>query len=150
MDGSLSTQPLHPDHIVLYRSKHVTTPDEELILTHLRYGDPNVMENHCRVWMSDDVPIAIAGVNIVWPGYGVVYLFASTEAKMNPKSLVQWVRGRIQELEDRLELRRVEMTCPINHMLIKWGNLLGFEVEGILRKYSPSGEDHVVMSRVSE
>lgn len=63
-------------------------------------------------------------------------------------SLVKKVRFLIQAYHERYKILRMDMVTEVDPVFIRWGKVLGFEVEGTLRCYGPGGEDYLLQSRV--
>jgi hypothetical protein len=82
---------------------------------------------------------------------GAVELWALT-SKLCSKYSLAFHRTLKKHLEIFIKannLRRVQMTVSQDYSEgIKWAKALGFEPEGILRKYGPDGSDYIMMGRV--
>jgi hypothetical protein len=97
----------------------------------------------------DGVPMVCGGVLPYWPGRGQVWCVFNEESK---ESFVPVLRG-IKKFLDSVDFRRIEICVPcdepITETAARRAQLLGFEIECLrAKKYLPTGEDCVLMSRV--
>lgn len=78
----------------------------------------------------------------VYEGWSIL----SEDIKKIPVTVVRIARIAIRTLK----ARRIQMTTRFDLECGKrWARLLGFEQEGILRKYGPDGADHILYARVA-
>lgn len=86
---------------------------------------------------------AIGGILPVWEGVGEIWLIPTRLAKTKPVSLARHIKLGLLDMEKSLELRRLQavVRCGFDrgHDLVKF---LGFQSEGVMRKYGPDGEDY--------
>jgi RimJ/RimL family protein N-acetyltransferase len=67
----------------------------------------------------------------------------------NPLAVVREIRRRVQEGFDRHGLRRIQaIIADDNPRAVKLMRQAGFEVEGLLRAYSPDGKDCFILGRL--
>lgn len=83
--------------------------------------------------------LACAGVAFQGFGMGVLWAFVAKDAGRHMVKLDRCVR-RLLGLTD---LKRIEAATEASFKQgCRWLELLGFEQEGLMRRYGPNGEDH--------
>jgi hypothetical protein len=99
--------------------------------------------------MVDDRIIAAAGVVRLLPGSGEAWALVTPLIHRYPIAFFRAVRESLESIILELKLHRVQSTVKVNDKRsVKFLIKLGFEIEGLLRKYSPDGLDHFIMGRV--
>ena len=94
--------------------------------------------------LADGRPIACAG--IASPGFGIGTLWAVVAKDAGPHFVA--LDRCVRRFLSIPKLRRIEATSEVSFAQgCRWLELLGFQSEGILRKYGPKGEDHMRYSR---
>ena len=89
---------------------------------------------------ADGEPICCGGVATTGFGMGMLWAFVSAQAA-HRLVRIDRVARRLLEVAD---LRRIEATTEQDFRQgCRWLELLGFQSEGIMRKYGPDGSDHV-------
>lgn len=90
--------------------------------------------------------LACAGVAFQGFGMGVLWAFVSKDAGPHFVKLDRCVR----RLLDLSNLKRIEATTEVSFTQgCRWLSLLGFENEGRMRAYGPTGEDHYRFARIT-
>lgn len=106
-----------------------------------RAGHPTV-----AIWADGQV-IGVMGFSQYWRGVGVVSAIFTDDVNKYPLAFYRAVRRRLDEL--MTGLHRVEMTVKLDYEQgIRFAEALGFEREGILRKYTADGSDCVMFGRI--
>ena len=99
--------------------------------------------------IQDGHLVLSAGVWQLWPGVGEAWLLPSARLLARPRGPVRTVRRFLDEIAEREGYTRVQATTHADfergERFLKW---LGFEREGVLRKFGPDGSDHKIYSRV--
>ncbi len=73
----------------------------------------------------------------------------STRAEEYPISFVRHVRSRLKFYMDNLNITRMQAWARADKpFILKYNKLLGFEVEGLMRKFDPAGVDCYLLSIV--
>lgn len=99
--------------------------------------------------MYDGRVMCVGGVHNIWPGCGQVWLIPSVYALQHPMVFARQVRRILDVMIETHQLHRVQ--ALINTKLApgeRWIEMLGFTKEGVLRKYSPQGNDYFMYGRV--
>lgn len=99
------------------------------------------------VYADDGFVVACAGVHEFWEGYGLCWAFVSAKVKLYMPALV----GVVRDFLDRAPFHRLEAAVDVDfkngHRFIR---ALGFQREGLMRKYTSDKRDHVLYSIVKE
>ncbi len=93
--------------------------------------------------------IAIGGVSLIWPHVGSGWVLTS---ELIVKYKV-WTHRIIRDILDTAikvySLHRIESIILKNHnVCLKWAERLGFQREGLLRKYDSQGNDYWLFGRI--
>ncbi len=98
---------------------------------------------------KDDSPIAIFGGIDILPGILQVWGLISDDVRKCP---LGFHKAALHLLKAKFSggYRRVQMTVRSDFLCgWKWAKALGFQSEGIMRKYGPDGTDYILFSRVA-
>jgi len=101
----------------------------------------------CGTWWTlrrDDKIVIICGYHCLTNRTCEVSLYPSLSFVANPVAGFRALKKLLAE--QTKDFIRVQMTC--SEHLRSWGKHLGFEEEGILRKFGADGRDHVIMAIV--
>jgi|ERR1700677_4664655 len=137
---------------VPYKSEHLKFLLEQKMNAHLRSSLLPLLEafekSEAVTGLSDGVPMVCGGVLPYWKGRGQVWCVFNEESKA---SFVPVLRG-IKKFLDGVDFNRIEICVPcdeeITETAARRAQLLGFEIECLrAKKYLPTGEDCVLMSR---
>lgn len=112
-----------------------------------------VYEKNPSWTMRDDEGriVFFGGVTILWPGVGEAWSIMSELVEIHPLAVVREIRSRISEAFEAHGLRRVQaIVTDDNPRAVKLLQMAGFEVEGILRQYSPDGKDCYILGRLGQ
>jgi len=111
----------------------------------IEYGESLVKAGQCFTALDGDKILACAGVMDMWEGRVLAWALISGDCK---KNFVRIFKA-IKRFVDSHPADRIEATVDVNfdegHRLMK---LLGFEYEGLARKYLPDGRDVSMYARV--
>lgn len=67
------------------------------------------------------------------------------------KTILREVRKQLDIHEISEDLHRVQITIKFSHAhFVKWSQLLGFKMEGLMRAYDDEGNDYFLMARVND
>ena len=93
----------------------------------------------------DGFPEGVVGLQEVAPGVAQGWAVLSERALEHP---VRLTREILRQL-DRLPHRRIQILVYETHgKALRWARVLGFEVEGLLRRLGPEGQSYWVMGRL--
>ncbi len=140
-----------------------TPEDIALILPQEAQGDPlsvglgqeaiasgQVPLDMAVVARDEDCILGVAGVTEVWPGVARIWALLSQKIiDEHPRSMSRRVRRGIDQLWMSRKYHRIECTVLANHLKgVEFMEWLGFEREGTMRKYTPTGEDAYLYAKV--
>jgi len=87
--------------------------------------------------------VAVTGLAPLWDGVAEAWFLPTREVKNKKLRTIRLVRKEFDAAIERLKLRRVQAIVRSDftdaHKLAKF---LGFESEGLMRKYGPDGSDY--------
>jgi hypothetical protein len=99
--------------------------------------------------MVHNKPVAMFGIVYIWSGVGEMWSIISDDARRYPKQLTIVAKEFSDIAVQSLALRRLQITVRSDEpRSLRWAEFLGFENEGLLRKYSPDGVDTYILARV--
>lgn len=95
----------------------------------------------------DGKVICIAGLFEMWPGVAEVWTLMSDEAHRYGIAITRFIKKLIAEHTG--DYHRVQCTVAEDYEIShKWLNVLGFEREGLLRKFARTGDSYYMYARV--
>ncbi len=98
---------------------------------------------------DDGKIICIGGVTLMWKGVGAAWLLTSPIFPRNKIWVHRIIRDVVCEAIEVHKLHRVEALILEDHIVSqKWVNRLGFEEEGLLRKYDSSENNYYMFARI--
>jgi len=93
--------------------------------------------------------IACGGVHIMWEGVGEAWLVLSKEAYKSPISVARYTYQLFDTIMNENELWRVQASVHTDDdESVRFAEWLGFEDEGLMKKFGPDGADYIRMARV--
>lgn len=88
---------------------------------------------------------------IVVPGTFEVSALIGKSARKYPVGFFKQVQLSLKFYEILVKARRTQVTIRKGFpFLLKWIEMLGFEREGLMRKFGPEGDDYYLYARVKE
>lgn len=119
---------------------------------------PNVTEG-CKHsleygWMyalvdRDENLCGVVGGFPIWGGVASLGALFTPHLLKHPVSAIRVVRKLLDDGMKEHNLHRVEIAVQDNYRAgLRYAKALGFEPEGILRKYGPDQTDHVMFGRI--
>ena len=97
-----------------------------------------------------DVPVAIIGAALLWPGVASVIMFATDNWPSIAFAATRWVKR--EAIPVILAPRCHRLQCEAweeNRISRKWLLALGFDEEGVRRSYGKGGEHFVMYGRLT-
>ena len=114
-----------------------------------RDGEFYLTRGPCFSAILDGRVIGSAGIMTMWPGVGEAWLLFSKEVENHKRFVYETVTEYLITLVCDLDLRRVQAHCNANlPVAIRFLEQMGFEREGLMRKYGTDGSDHYLYSIV--
>lgn len=103
----------------------------------------------CITGLVDGRIVGVGGIDELWPGVGEVWLMLSYEVDRYPIRSYEVIRQGLLELIEHNDLWRVQAWGRVGfHQAHTLFRHLGFEVEGLARKYAPDGVDSILYAKV--
>jgi len=101
--------------------------------------------------LSDgDTILAVGGLHMMWFGVGEAWLLVSPKALDKPVALARYSKKLLHGIVEKTQVRRVQASVHTHDtramIFAEW---LGFEHEGIMRKYGLEGDDYFRMARIA-
>jgi len=111
----------------------------------------NMKEGPSFTLEVDGKVIWCGGIRVFWEGVGEAWCLISDEGARMPKTVFSSIKKILDFVQKDLALHRVQATARIDiPMFHKFLEHLGFEREGVLRKFLADGTDSYIYSRVRE
>ena len=145
--------------IVEYKKEHA----EWIFRNNLRDQDLGVLggidlsvfaaawENKGSAWslLNEKGVIGCGGMVLGEWRKGTAWLLLSELFYGNVRIVYKTIKVKLQEVVEEKKLRRVDMyvDCSLPKA-VRFGEALGFELEGRLRAFGPNGEDFFILGRV--
>jgi hypothetical protein len=122
----------------------------QMVAPEVQFESEQWLSEHARVVRKDGVTIAVFGVKPLWKGVGHVFGYVTADAKQYPKTLVCCGRAIMEEgCSPERGFWRLQATVESNfNRGIRYLMLLGFTIDGLLKRFGPDGNDHLMMSRL--
>jgi len=96
-------------------------------------------------------PIAVFGTVNIWHGVEEAWFLLEEQFRKYPYLMTRmgklFIRLKFQD--DSLHRLQITVRCDDNRA-VKWAECLGFQTEGVMRKYGPDGADFYIMSITKE
>lgn len=89
--------------------------------------------------------ICCAGIVNMWPGVGEAWFIASSKIHQYPKPFIRFAKTDVmKKVVDENDLWRVQAVCKADWpAALRFANFMGFETEGLMRKYGPEAMDYL-------
>ncbi len=98
--------------------------------------------------LVNGMPVAVFGVIPLWPHVAELWSIISAPARRLPKQLTMVGAAFCDIAAQSLRLHRLQITVRSDEeRSLRWARHLGFEVEGLMRRYTPDGVDAYIMAR---
>lgn len=139
--------PMVPDHLHYMNIKPEQLPSARAV------NMDTMLEMQARLGLAvtalvDTNPVAIFGCIMLWPGVAELWSIITDDARRYPKQLSLVGRSFTDIAAQSLSLHRLQITVRFDEpRALRWAKYLGFEIEGIMRKYTPDGMDSYIMAR---
>ena len=100
--------------------------------------------------LIDGYVIASAGIKPLWPRVGEAWIVASDNMPKNKLSVIKLIKENFNVMIQDNNFVRVQASVRADWLEAKrFAEFLGFEHEGIMRKYGPDGQDYLRMARIT-
>lgn len=140
--------PMHPSHL-----HHMRITEDQLPFAKAVSMDA-MLEMQARLGLAvtalvHNKPVAMFGCIMLWTGVAEMWSIISDDARRYPKQLTIVAKGFSDIVAQSLSLHRLQLTVRSDEpRALRWAEYLGFEIEGLMHKYSPDGTDTYILARV--
>ena len=99
---------------------------------------------------KDGKIVVMGGAHVMWRGVGEGWLIMSKYGYDMPKTVARYADEFFDVIMTEANLQRVQASVnALDPRSVRFARWLGFENEGLMRKYGPDGTDYYRMARVS-
>jgi len=99
--------------------------------------------------LDDDKVMAVGGAHVMWFGAGEAWVLVSPDCLGKPSSFARYAKRLFDSILQETDLRRVQASIHVDdERAYRFAQWLGFENEGVMRKYGVDGGDYYRMARV--
>ncbi len=134
-----------PEHLVALRLQ-ATQASAQPLMTLEHGAQIGNVTGHAQTALLDGAPIACAGVIELWPGRAYAWAYLSEQAAKHFRTVHRAVHTAL----NASRWARVEMAVDVRDPAAKrWAWHLGFEFEGVARKWTTDGRDVEIWARVT-
>jgi len=138
--------PFQPEHLTALRLQGMQASSQAIMTA--EHGRQIAGDGLAYTAMLTGEPIACAGVIEIWRGRAYAWAYLSDAALQHFKAVHRAVLLFLREAGARWP--RIEMAVHVNHTAAKrWAFHLGFQLEGVSRKWTPDGVDVETWARVT-
>ncbi len=133
--------------VVPFKSSHL----EKMTARSVHDGETHVPQEGTLTFTItvDNQPVAILGLFIVQPGIASLWGIVSDSIQRVPIGFTKTVMDLIAGWGDSFKLRRAQVMLRYTYPRYgDWYKLMGFEKEGLLRKFGENGDDYWLYGRV--
>lgn len=115
----------------------------------LMYGKLAIMDGAPAFSIfDDDKLLGIVGGIYYFPGVAEVFALLSKDIK-GSRGFHKAVKTLVDGAFEEFKVHRLQMVVRADFTMgKKWASSLGFEPEGLMKKYGPNGDDYVLFGRV--
>lgn len=138
-------EPFRPEHLLALRLQ-ATQATAQALMTLDHGRQIAACTGLAQSAMLGDEPIASAGVIELWPGRAYAWAYIGEQAARHWKAVHRAVNAAL----DGARWRRIEMAVDVRDPGAKrWAAHLGFDFEGVAKKWTTDGRDVEIWARVT-
>jgi hypothetical protein len=124
------------------------------ILVHEQWGDTvKSIQGQARLGVAVTGflgfnPVICFGAISIWHGVSEAWMVADDIARTRPILMTKFGKIFADTLAISQKLHRIQITVrTTDKRAVKWASVIGFEQEGVMRKYGPDEIDYLLMAR---
>jgi len=96
----------------------------------------------------DDVILGCAGVHVLWDGVAEGWIIMSKQGYGSPKTIARYTDELFDDIMTENKLWRIQASvADSDKRALRFAYWLGFEDEGLMKKYGPDGSDYRRVAR---
>jgi RimJ/RimL family protein N-acetyltransferase len=94
-------------------------------------------------------PVACFGYSVIWTGVAEMWLYVDEKARKYGKTITRagLVFSDYATISANLHRLQISVECD-DERAVRWGQALGFEIEGRMRRFGPNQADFFIMSKI--
>lgn len=97
----------------------------------------------------NDEVLAVGGVHVMWFGVGEGWLLVSPKALQKPVALARYTKKLLHVIMKKEAIRRIQASVHVDdERAFGFAEWLGFEYEGLMKKYGVEGDDYFRLARI--
>lgn len=137
-----------------FRAEHLegfqVQPAQYELQAHLGYPGyaESIQGPYTWTGLIDGKVAGFAGIQVKWEGRGLAWAMLSPH--LTPRNFIR-VHNKVRDILDTAQiqrLRRIETAVRVDFQAgHRWAGALGFEREGLMRRFTPNGCDAVLYAR---
>jgi RimJ/RimL family protein N-acetyltransferase len=141
--------PYKPGHLDLLTIKEIHSSEAEGM--EARVNATAAMPcSHTQTIIAEGRPIALVGLTVFRPRVAEVWAVMGEEIRLYPIAATRTVRKLVDTYERQLGLQRMQMMVKEDHPEAqRFAELMGFEKEGVFRKYGHDQANYGMFARVA-
>jgi RimJ/RimL family protein N-acetyltransferase len=117
---------------------------EEVKESFMRNGNPKGL-----TLFDNDLILGLGGIHPLWAGVGECWIMLSTYGRKKPLTVAKHSYLLFDDIMEGENLNRMQASVAVSDSkALSFAKWLGFEVEGLMRKYGPDGEDYYRLARI--
>ena len=98
---------------------------------------------------DQDEVIGIGGIHNIWDHVGEAWLLLGKDAVTKPTSVARHTAYMFDYLQEEFDYKRIQASIAVTDKTAKrFAEWLGFQNEGVMKKYGPDGTDYYRYARV--
>lgn len=140
--------PFNPGHVMTLKidpSIKDTLPKNQSLASMI---EAQANQGHAITVILHGKPAAVFGVVDVWDGVGEMWLNCEERLRKYGKTMTRAAQIYADYMVISKNLHRLQITVRcVDLRAVRWGLALGFENEGLMKKYGADGSDYFMMSR---
>jgi len=139
----------HPNHVEVMEVRSIEALGiMQMEDAHDRLEQLSKNSLDAQTFLHDGRVIFCAGYVQLWPGVIEVWMIPSIYVKTITLSFCKLLKAYVNDIMEKHNCHRLQTTAPNDAEHDKWMKFLGFEKEGVLRKYTYSYEDYSMHAKV--
>ncbi len=104
---------------------------------------------HMRTYFIDGRIITIGGLSNIHGDTWEIWQFPSIYVEEYAVQYAAAVKEYVEAFAEIKDIKRLQSPCPDDPLHTRWMEFLGFEKEGVLRKYC-GDKDHIMWAKIME
>jgi hypothetical protein len=145
-----------PDYQMLpFRQTHIDNINipwfESQYIESLAIDDTQKIKDHdglSYTLIQDGKILLCFGVTLMWRGVGEFWIMPSDSDELVSISVINHVTQMIDIIIEQFTLNRIHIQVRVaNERTLCFINSLGFDKEGLMKKYGPEGGDYFMLSK---